>query len=290
MSSADAAARKSSCPTQLHLPQAADQRREAQPDEEHDGEEATLVGARPAVAGAWCPRRPHPYLRRARPRSAATTSGTTSGRDGGGEQALHDDGAEVDRGAHGERAQHPDTLDDRRRAQRHQGDAGCGDRPLEAQRDPRRRRRRHTSGPARRGGPSRAGTRSSSHPAARPTAAPATGPRSSAHATTSTSTRSGTTATWRAPSVTTSSTAASTARPRSSRASRARHPVPVAAGRGVLRPAVSTTATTSSEVGVDGGGDRAGGGQPADCRAARWSPCRPGCRARTGGRRRCRGW
>ena len=42
------------------------------------------------------------------------------------------DGGEVDRCAHGQGAEHPHPLDDDRGPQRHQGDAGCGDRALEA--------------------------------------------------------------------------------------------------------------------------------------------------------------
>ena len=116
---------------QLHLPEPAHEGGEAEADEQHDGEEPALVGAGPAVArGGAAP--PHPYLRRTRPRSAATTRGTTTAATVAVSRHCTTTAARSTGCAHRQGPQHAHPLDDHRRPERHQGDAGRGDRALEA--------------------------------------------------------------------------------------------------------------------------------------------------------------
>ena len=256
-------------PDELHLPEAADQRREAHRDEEDDGEEAPLVRARPAAPDPRGPRTPpHPYLRRARPRSPATTSGTTRAATVAVSRHCTAAAHEVDGGAHGERGQHADPLDDRRRTQGDDGDARRGDRALEPRAaregagdgirerldaEVGRARRNEVEQPAGGQADGRAGHRAAQQCPGDDEHEHEVGhhgdvPRAEGHDEQHRREHR------QAPQQ---------------RGHRGAHPVPVATGRGAVRPTVSTTATTSSEVVSTAGVTVPVGRQPADAEVHR---------------------
>ena len=287
MSRAEAAARKSSCPTSCTWPRRPTSA--AKPTRRGGRRRGSAPGEGPPCGPpAEVPQAAHPYLRRASPRSPATTSGTDEGRDGRGEQALHGGRHEVDRRAHGEGGQHPAPLDDRRRTEGHDGDARRGDRTLEA------RAARDGAGDGIREGLYAELGRPRRDEVEQPAGGQADG-------------RSRDRAAQQRPGDDEHEHEVGHHRdvPRAQghgeqhrrehrqaphqRGHRGAHPVPVATGRGAVRPGVSTTATTSSEVVSTAGVTvPVGASRPTPRCTVVTVPT--GMPPRTGGRRRCRGW
>src|SRR6478735_4049707 len=169
------------------------------------------------------------------------------GSHGGGEQALHGGRPEVDRGAHGQCGQHPHALDHRRGAQGDDGDARRGDGTLEAR--PARERAGDGVGEGLDAEVGRPGRDEVEQPAGgqadgRPRhGAAQQRPGHDEHEHDVRHDRDVT-----RPQGHDEQHRRQHRQAPEQAGHRGAHPVPVATGRGAVRPEVSTTATTSSEV------------------------------------------